>query len=223
MVLSGDTRYSENLIQFSQGSRCTDSRSARSRSLFAQRPVLQPGAKTESNQPPHHSGTGRNDLQPGETKARGLFAYRAVRTLRPGGAHQKNLFRTARSGRRPDELSKSGTRSKSIEPRNRTRQPGLSPPIYCRYTFTCSASLSWRTCGSLREVHIGSRDGPCSSCRQQRPIVAIAALPTQLEYWRGMHGPFACFVPASLDETICADSSSSRFKTRTVPEPQTPR
>ena len=167
VVLSGDTRYSENLIQFSQGTDLLIHEVLDPEAYLRQRPVLQPGAEAESDRPPHDARTGRKDLQPGETKARGLFPYRAVQRSGPGGAHQKNLFRTARSGRRPDEHSKSGTRSKSIEPRNRVRVVG-SP----QFMPSSSLLVIRRRRISSRSERIPTKD-LCSSCRQQRPIVAI--------------------------------------------------
>ena len=77
VVLSGDTRFSENLVQFAQG---TDV-------------LIHEGDAGAS-------GTG---FQPGEAETGGLFSRRAVRCSRPGGSYQKNLFRTAGSGRGPDE------------------------------------------------------------------------------------------------------------------------
>ena len=78
VVLSGDTRYSENLIQFAQGADVLIHEVTRSRSLSASDQIYTRGAKAESDRSPHHAGTGGNSLQPGEAKAGGLFPYRAL-------------------------------------------------------------------------------------------------------------------------------------------------
>ena len=103
VVLSGDTRYNENLIHFAKGADVLIHEVIDPEAFRGGNAVFNPELNEESNRAPHHRRTGRNDFQPGKAQAGGLFAHCASECRRPGGADAQNLFRAARSGRRPDE------------------------------------------------------------------------------------------------------------------------
>ena len=77
VVLSGDTRYNENLIHFSQGADVLIHEVIDPEAFRAGNAVFNP--ERTQKVIAHHTtaGTGRNDFQPGKTQAGGLFAHRA--------------------------------------------------------------------------------------------------------------------------------------------------
>ena len=82
VVLSGDTRYSENLIHFAQGADVLIHEVIDPEAYRASDHLYNDLAKAKSNRSPHHSGASRNGLQPGEAETGCLFSYRAVRRSR---------------------------------------------------------------------------------------------------------------------------------------------
>jgi len=98
IVLSGDTRYSENLIHFSD------------RTDVLIHEVIDPGGFRVENPSTssertrsvvaHHTTPGGDNLHPGKAAARRVFAHRARRHHRLDRSHAKNVFRPAGSRRR---------------------------------------------------------------------------------------------------------------------------
>ena len=107
-MLSGDTRYSENLIHFAQGADVLIHEVIDPEAYRASDAVYNAEQKQrviDHHTTPEQAGTVFSHVKPKLAVYSHIVPFNATG---PGGAHQKDLFRTARSGRRPDEYRNRG-------------------------------------------------------------------------------------------------------------------
>ena len=104
VVLSGDTRYSENLIQFAQGTDVLIHEVLDPEAYRASDQMYSPEQKQRvinHHTTPEQAGTVFSQVKPKLAVYSHVVPFNAC--AGPGGSHAKNLFRAAGSGRRPDE------------------------------------------------------------------------------------------------------------------------